>query len=311
MPKRACLNYHLKQCPAPCINRADKETYLQVVKDVILFLEGNRKQLLRHLNQRMMNYAANQEFEKAVFVRDQIKALISLDVPRRERQQALEELKRLLGLRDIPRRVEAFDISNYAGKEAVGSLVSFADGVPRKVNYRRFKIKFVEKIDDYAMMREVVRRRFGHLIEEKRERPDLMIIDGGRGHLAVISKLLEEMGFADMQVAAIAKENEQLYILNKQEPIDLFKFPKVLFLIQRIRDEAHRFAISYHHKLRLGQMRVSVLDQIPGVGEKRKRILLRAFGSVGKIREATFSQLNKLPAIDEKLARRIIEYLKR
>ncbi len=311
MPKSACLNYYLKECLAPCIHREGKDIYGHVVKDVILFLEGNRKQLITRLNQRMAQYAANQEFEKALLVRNQIKALISLTTPRQETGEALKKLKELLRLKNVPRRIEAFDISNIGGKEAVGSLVSFIDGEPQKVNYRRFKIKFVRKIDDYAMIKEVIARHGRHLVEEKERKPDLLIIDGGRGHLSIALNQLKAMRLGDISVVAMAKEHEYLYIENRQQPIELFKFPRALFLMQRIRDEAHRFAISYHHKLRSRSMRASVLDQIPGIGEKRKRILLRNFGSLNKIRTAKSSQLNKLPTIDEKITRRIIEYLKK
>jgi excinuclease ABC subunit C len=311
LPKSKCLNYHLRQCLAPCVNKENKDIYWQLVKDVILFLEGDRKQLISRLNQRMNHYAANQEFERALSVRDQIKALIALTTPMEDRRGALLELKELLNLKGLPRKIEAFDISDYAGKEAVGSLVTFVNGEPQKINYRRFKIKFVKKIDDYAMMKEIINRRFKRLIEERQRKPDLVIIDGGRGHLSVVIEQLKEMSLLDIRVVAIAKEHEYLYTKENQEPIELFKFPKVLFLIQRIRDEAHRFAISYHHKLRLRQVHTSVLDQIPGIGEKRKRILLESFSSISKIRQAKPHELSKLPTIDEKTARRIIEYLNR
>lgn len=311
LPSSACLNYHLKQCLAPCINKGNKEAYQKAVEDVVMFLEGNRKQLITNLNQRMALYSANQEFEKAVLVREQIKALLSLTTPEQEKDEAQKELQKLLRLENPPRRIEAFDISNYAGKEAVGSMVTFIEGRPYKMNYRRFKIKSVAEIDDYAMMREVIKRRLTSLIEERQPRPDMMLIDGGRGHFSVVRDELKKAGFSDIRIAAIAKEDECLYVNSDGEPIELFKYPKVLFLIQRIRDEAHRFAISYHHKLRLKSVRVSVLDQIPGVGEERKRILLNAFGSPSKIRKAAADELAKLPTINEKLARRIIEYLRK
>lgn len=311
MPSGACLNYHLKQCLAPCINKGNKEAYQKAVEDIVMFLEGNRKQLITNLNQRMAQYSSSREFEKALLAREQIKALLSLTTPEQEKDEALEELQELLGLENPPRRIEAFDISNYAGKEAVGSMVTFIEGRPYKMNYRRFKIKFAAGIDDYGMMREVIKRRFERLMEEGQPKPDMALIDGGRGHFSVVTGELKKMGLSDIRVAAIAKEEENLYISADGEPIELFKFPKALFLIQRIRDEAHRFAISYHHKLRFLSVRTSVLDQIPGVGEKRKIILLNAFGSVSKIRRATIEELDKLPTIDEKLAQRIIEYLRK
>jgi len=310
MAKEACLNYYLKQCLAPCVYKEKKDIYWKIAKDVILFLEGSRKELISRLSKRMAKYSEAREFEKAVVTRDQIKAHVSLTTPRREAKAALEKIKELLGLKDAPKRIDAFDISNYSGKEAVGSLVSFVDGEPKKVNYRRFKIKFVKRIDDYAMMREVIERAGRAMCEAKEKRPDILLIDGGYGHLRAVLRQLEESGILGINVAALAKEHEHLYVEGRQKPIELFKFPQALFLIQRIRDEAHRFAISYHHKLRSKSMRVSALDQIPGVGEKRKSILLRAFGSVNGIRGAKISELTKLAAIDEKIAGRIIEYLK-
>ncbi|MFH1855851.1 MAG: excinuclease ABC subunit UvrC [Candidatus Omnitrophota bacterium] len=311
MPKTACLNYHLKQCLAPCIGKIDKDTYRRTVEDLISFLGGDKKSLLSCLNKRMSEYSANQEFEKALVIREQISALTSLTTPQAETREALEALKDLLNLRDVPQRIEAFDISNYAGKEAVGSLVVFLGGKAYKAGYRRFKIKFVKGIDDYAMMREVIKRRFGRLLEEKQKKPDLLLIDGGRGHFSAAADELKKMGLVGMKIAAIAKENEELYIDDKKEPIELFKFHRVLFLIQRVRDEAHRFAITYHYKLRSKQARVSILDGIPGIGDEKKRLLLQTFGSINGIKNAGFSMLVKVQGINEKLAKTIIEYLKR
>lgn len=310
MPKSACLNYHLKQCLAPCLNRENKSAYNQLVKDVILFLQGERRQLITILDERMVKASVAQDYEEAAKIRDQIKALISLTTPPSDKKAALEDLKELLGLRVFPRKVEAFDVSNYSGREAVGALVAFLDGEPHKVNYRRFKIKFEEGPDDYAMMKEMIKRHFQRLIEEKQGYPDLVVIDGGQGHLSVISGELKEMGLGSICIAALAKEHEFLYLKDRPQPIDLFKFPRILFLMQRIRDEAHRFAVSYHHKLRAKILRSSLLDNVPGIGEERKRLLLSHFGSVNKIRHASLSELCKISTIDEKMAARIREYLK-
>ena len=162
----------------------------------------------------------------------------------------IDELKFILNLKRRPKRIEAFDISNIRGNEAVGSMVSFYDGDPDKNNYRRFKIKTVREIDDYKMMREIVRRRYTRLLEEKRALPDLIIIDGGRGHLSSALKEIRALKIKDVPVIGIAKEFEHIYVPGRQLPIILPGDSSILQFIRRIRDEAHRFARKYHVFLR-------------------------------------------------------------
>jgi excinuclease ABC subunit C len=192
-----------------------------------------------------------QEFEEAAKIRDQIIALSGIGTKQGNfyYQNELEDLKKVLKLERIPERIEAFDISNIKGQEAGGSMVSFYRGVADKNNYRRFRIKTVEGIDDYKMLSEVVRRRYLRLIEKKLPLPDLILIDGGRAHLLTVQRTLRKLGL-NIPLVSIAKEKENLYILGGTSPLKLKEGTKALNLIRRVRNEAHRFAVSYHHILR-------------------------------------------------------------
>ncbi len=192
-----------------------------------------------------------QNFEEAARIRDQINTLSALAEGRGNfnSRDELEGLKKLLKLKSLPSRIEAFDISNISGKEACGSMASFLNAKPDKNNYRRFRIKTVEGIDDYAMLKEAVLRRYGRLIKEASPLPDLVLIDGGKSHLLAARHALKELGI-DIPLASIAKEEENIYTTHKQGPIKLGSDAPALNLIRRARDEAHRFALAYHHVLR-------------------------------------------------------------
>ncbi len=284
-PKTACLNYHIGQCLAPCVGRISKKEYARILKDACLFLEGKKTQLVKALTFRMKEASSKKDYEEAARLRDQIKALASVSEGKATfegfnletitRRQRLEELRMVLGLAKTPMRIEAFDVSNVFGSEAVGSMVSFFDLLADKQNYKRFKIKTVEGIDDYAMIKEIVTRRYKRLLEEHKPLPDLILIDGGRSHVSVATKALKSIGLKKIPVVGIAKKLERLHVLEKKTPIILKRNSKALQLIQRIRDEAHRFAISYHHVLRGKLTKKSILDQIPGIGLKRKQLLLK------------------------------------
>jgi excinuclease ABC subunit C len=207
---------------------------------------------------------------------------------------ALIELQSVLRLSALPRRIECYDVSNIRGTSAVASMVVFEEGRPKPANYRRFRIKTVQGIDDYAMMRETLRRRFKRFHEKNGSPwtsiPDLIIIDGGRGHLTSVIEVMQDLGLEDIPVAALAKENEELYIPDSTEPLILSRNSLALYLLQRIRDEAHRFAISYHRKVHRRAALASVLD-IPGIGPNRRRSLLKHFGSLKAIREASVEEV--------------------
>ncbi len=254
---------------------------------------------------------------------------------------AMAELREALDLPRLPRRIECYDISNIQGTNAVGSMVVFEDGEPKPVHYRRFKIKSVEGVDDYSMMREVLARRFkrlaaavnGHASGEdgqdaahdgqagqgrqqdsgKAESwgilPDLVLIDGGKGHLGAALQVFLELGVNDVPLASIAKENEELFVPHTPEPIVLPRNSQGLFLVQRARDEAHRFAITFHRQRRSRASVASAIDLVPGIGPKRKRMLIRRFGSVQRLREASLEDIAAVPGMTLSLARKVKEYL--
>ena len=224
----------------------------------------------------------------------------------------LGELKNALELPRVPKRIECYDISDIKGTSAVGGMVVFEDGQPQKAYYRRFRIKTVEGTDDYAMMQEVLRRRFrkaGEFEGSWGVIPDLVLIDGGRGHLNAALAAIKEIGMGSMPIASIAKENEEIFRPVVAGPIILPKGSAALRLLQFIRDEAHRFAIGYHRKVRSRESVKSALDNVPGIGPKRKRELLKKFGSVKAIKEAEIDEIAAVPGMTRKLAKKLREYL--
>jgi excinuclease ABC subunit C len=221
---------------------------------------------------------------------------------------AVQALKKNLYLPVFPRRMAAFDISNLGPADAVGSLVYFEDAKPKKSEYRRFRIKTVEGQDDYAMMEEVVRRYFSRILEEKTTPPDLVLIDGGKGQLSSVLKVLNELGIRDLNVIGLAKRLDEVFLPGKAEPLMIPKSSTSLKLLQRIRDEAHRFAISYHRDLREKKIRASELDQIEGIGKVRKNALLTRFGSVERIKQANIDELLETENITKKVAEKIYNY---
>lgn len=249
-----CLYYHLGECLAPCIREVSPPEYQEVVKQVCLLLEGRADELVKKLNSKMRHASRHQNYERAVKYRDLISDLEKV-IGTKVRKEILKgmvyvpgnvekELKGLaeeLNLGKPPVWIDAFDVSNIYGKEAVGSLVRFRNGLPYKNGYRRFKIKTVTGIDDYAMMKEIVFRRY-----KKAEYPDLILIDGGKGQLSAARDILP----SNVKVAGLAKQYEEIYLPEKKNPLWLPKDSPALKLLMRIRDEAHRFAITYHRKLR-------------------------------------------------------------
>ena len=226
---------------------------------------------------------------------------------------ALEELAEALGLSGPPLRIECYDISNFGGSESVGSMVVFEDGKPRSGEYRRFRIKTVSGPNDFASHQEVLRRRFrnariGEEGDEEARRwtmPDLVIVDGGKGQVSAAKAVLDELGLHDLPLAGLAKEREELFLPDDPVPIVLPPTSSGLYLVQRLRDEAHRFAITYHRSLRDKRTVRSAFDDLPGVGPKRKRELLKVFGSIKRVRDAPVEQIAAVPSIGRALAERI------
>jgi len=438
-----CLEYHIHRCLGPCIGATSKEEYDEVIKDVILFLDGKQELVLHDLRYRMERAAQQLQFEKAASIRDQIKAIeqiiqgqqialtlsgdqdviamaqteylayveiffirnsklvgrdnlllegtkdeeqdqimtsfikqyyvsatsippvillqhpiddteviakwlarqrgrsVKINTPMRgvkkklidlvannaqqglaayqikqlattDLRSLLKELQEKLSLPRIPIRIEGYDISNIKGNLAVGSMVVFENGLPKPAHYRRFRIQSVDGIDDYAMIREVLKRRFSrHLTAEVKwaTLPDLILIDGGKGHLNTATEAIHKIGLTSIPIASIAKENDEIFIPTTHEAVNISNTSAVLHLLQRIRDEAHRFALGYHRRLRHKESIASALDNIPGIGPKRKKTLFKKFGSVLGIKEASIFDLTSTGGITDTLAHKIKEYL--
>ena len=241
---------------------------------------------------------------------------------------AMSELQEALSLPRMPRRVECYDISNIQGTNPVGSMAVFEGGAPKSSDYRRFKIKTVDGMDDYSMMREVLSRRFRRMAKsaggpssngsDKAKGsdsgswgivPDLVLIDGGKGHLGAALQVFLELGIDSVPLASLAKENEELFVPQVPEPIVLPRGSQGLFLVQRLRDEAHRFAVTFHRQRRSKHSVQSALDLVPGIGPKRRRMLIRKFGSVKGIREAELEEIAAVPGMTMKQARTVKNYL--
>jgi excinuclease ABC subunit C len=224
----------------------------------------------------------------------------------------LQELKNRLRLPKMPRRIECYDVSNIQGALAVGSMIVLEKGWPKPAHYRRFRIKTVAGADDYAMIQETLRRRFKRGLTGEGAWgiiPDLILIDGGRGQLNAALEVRQEVKLDSIPMASLAKENEEVFIPGDPRPVRIAKDSPALHILQRARDEAHRFAIGYHRKLRRKEVIVSVLDEIPGIGSERKKALLKKFGSIQAIKEASLEELSQTKGITSALAKRVKEFL--
>ena len=230
------------------------------------------------------------------------------------RSKALSELQTALGMKDAPLRIECYDMSHLQGTDYVGSMVVMEDGLLKKSDYRRFRINSFDGNDDYAAMKEVISRRLAAYLKENKETivggtkkfaypPQLLLVDGGKGQLAVAEAAVFEAGLSDLIfVASLAKQFEEVFIAGQREPVVIPRNSEALYMLQRLRDESHRFAVEYHRKLRGKRMTESVLDGIPGLGEKRKNRLLKEFGSLKRVKESSLKELNEIKWLPEKVA---------
>jgi excinuclease ABC subunit C len=237
---------------------------------------------------------------------------------RENTEAALLQLTRTLGLRNMPRHMEGVDISNVSGKYAVGSLVTFKDGRPWKEGYRRYRIRTIADMDDYGMMREILHRRYA----KKENIPDLLMVDGGKGQLNVATTLCHDLGIDSIDIISLAKENftaspvsltkleDRVYLPRRKDPVYIARHPQACFLLQQLRDEAHRFALAYHHKLKERHDFHSLLDEIPGIGKARKKELLSHFGDIKKVTTAAAEDLQKVKGISRGLANIVYAFLK-
>jgi len=347
---RHCHDDIIKNCSAPCIGKISAEDYRARVLQACEFLEGRDREIPDELEQEMRAAAARHDFEKAAALRDFITALRRTAAPSRRfvRGDVLPSLGdpagdsaalgEALGLPRPPVVMECFDISNITDTHIVASMVRFKDGLPDRANYRRYRIRTVRGQDDFASMAEVVRRRYSRLLAAARgvhadvsefsqegagdavarlglagaaQIPDLIIVDGGRGQLSSACGELVKLGMRGQPVIGLAKEREEIYFPDDPRPLRLPHEGGALKLLQRIRDEAHRVANGYHRLLMKRRISESRLDDIDGVSQSRKQALLRAFGSVERLRKASVEDMAGVPGVGRRMAEAISEALKR
>ena len=259
---RPCLLASINQCTAPCNLRIGKEEYRDDIRRLRMFLDGKKARLLKELHKEMQAASQSRRFEKAARLRDEIKALESLNLRGNldehvqpevfyiDPRKGLKGLKQVFGLDAPPRVIEGVDIAHLQGRETVASLVQFIDGLPFKHGYKRYKIRSVTGVDDFASMREVVSRRFRRLQAEGDAFPDILLIDGGKGQLSAVMAAFRAIDVTPPFVLSLAKREEEVYLPGQPDPKRLSRHSYALRLLQYVRDESHRFAQAYHHTLR-------------------------------------------------------------
>ncbi|MDB6059292.1 MAG: excinuclease subunit [Verrucomicrobiales bacterium] len=342
-----CLYGHLKYCTAPCIKNVRLEAYKQQVLAACEFLSGQTEEMEKELEGQMRKAAVAQDFEKAADYRDALNDLRKTTGRIRtfkrqpytlpvaiEPHRDIAELAKALNLPANPERIEGFDISNISGTFAVASMVSFWDGKPDRSNYRRFRMKTVVGQDDFACMAETIHRRYSRVQREANEAqmgevatieatldpiealpkgrspyPDLIVVDGGKGQLNAACAELEKLGLRNIPIIGLAKEYEEIYRPGESEPLRLSHDSGALKLLQRVRDESHRFANTYNAQLRLKKISESILDEFPGIGDQRKARLLKKFGSVQRLRLATVEQIAEVSGFGGKAAAELKTFL--
>lgn len=317
-----CLYGHLEVCSAPCVEKVTREQYRMQVEDACDFLDGQCAEMLGELESAMHKAAGSRDYERAAKLRDQIDALRTTTrkttryhrLPNRlplaiDPDRDLAQLADELGLAKPPARIEGFDVSNISGTFMVASMVVFRNGRPANAEYRRYKMKAVESQDDFACMAEAVSRRYARLKKEKRLMPDLILVDGGKGQLNAALSELAKLGLSKILTIGLAKEFEEIHRSNETAPLRLGLDNAALKLLQRVRDESHRFANAFNAELRLKKISESVLDEFPGIGDNRKESLLKHFGSLRRLREATVEKIIDVPGFGRKSAEALREYL--
>ncbi|GHT59621.1 UvrABC system protein C [Endomicrobiia bacterium] len=265
---KSCLYYHTEMCYGPCLGKITSKDYKAKIKDVELFLNGKFKKLEDEWESYMFNLSENMRYEEAKEIRDRLYALQNMservmiseitqdDINQSvQRADSINELKNVLGLKHPPAVIEGFDNSNIQGTNAVASMVRFQNGIADKKNYRRFKIKTVVGADDFASIHEVVFRRYSSLIRKNEKLPDLILIDGGKGQLGAAVSALKELQI-QISIISLAKKNEEIFLPDKDKALVLSKYSEALKLLQSVRNESHRFAVSYHRKLRAKELGV-------------------------------------------------------
>src|SRR5437879_5896443 len=334
-PNRPCLDYHIDRCRAPCVGYQSEADYRRMIDDVLLFLEGKTVDVRTRLRERMQDASQRLDFERAAQLRDALKWLDQVEQPQAvelvgggdaDARHLLDSLKiesfdideraadpvfalgRDLGLAAVPRSFVCIDISTNQGRDTVGSLVWFEAGRPKKAEYRRFRIRGAPQ-DDFAAVHEVVTRYLGRRISEAKGLPDLVVIDGGKGQLGAAVDAARALGQDKLPIVSLAKQEEEVFLAGRSDPLRLSRRSPSLKLLQRARDEAHRFAVSYSRKRRAQRTITSALLAIPGVGPNRRRALLERFGSLAGVKTATPAEIAALPGFSTTLAERILDRL--
>ena len=318
---RHCLNDVIAHCSAPCIKRISVEEYRARFEEACACLRGERPVVLEQLRTAMNAAAAERDYEQAARLRDAWLALREITSQRARAQPApgisredaaagVNELAELLELPKAPEVIEGFDISHIGGTLTVASMVVSVGGLPARSRYRHFRIRSVEGVDDPRSIAEVVRRRYVRLLEEQRDAPDLVLVDGGITQLRAARAVLQELGLGELPVVGLAERVEEI-VQEGKPPLLLPEDSKALQVLMRLRDEAHRFALTHNRALRSRRMRESILDEIDGIGPKRKTALLKHFGSVHRLARATVEDVAGVSGIGKVLAGTILESVRR
>jgi len=332
-----CLDDVIRNCSAPCVMEEGAEKkYRAQIDQLLLVLNGKTKIIIDELELELQSHVKLLHFEKAALVRDTIfnlkslfsgstRSFVNAKISTDSGLQSAKELQKLLHLPIYPRRMECFDNSNLFGNQAVASMVCFIDGKPSPKNYRRYKLKTVQGIDDFASMNEIVGRRYRRVMEEGLERPDLILIDGGRGQLSAAMNILKALGLSPVEfnpyepvaqigkdeiiVMGLAKREEELFLPGMgATSVKLPKHSLALRMLRYMRDEAHRFAITFHREYRNKAISNSILDDIPKIGVKRKKALLLHFGSVKRLRTASLEELLQVDGVGPIFAKQLFDY---
>ncbi len=318
---RHCLQHVIKNCSAPCVNKITRAGYLAQVKQACDFLDGASGEMIAEFKAEMIKAAERLDFERAAEIRNLLDDLKKTTRPTKRFARRFDTtlkptedmvaLQEALGLEAPLRTIECFDISNISTTHKVASMVCFQDGRPDNQNYRRYRIRTVEGQDDFASMAEVVRRRYSRVLNEGIRKPSLIVVDGGKGQLSSACRELATLGLSDLPIIGLAKQREEIFRPGISEPLVIDHSSGAIRLLQRIRDEAHRVANGYHQILMKQRISESILDDCPGVSENRKKLLLRHFGSIDKLRAATAEEICAIEGIGPKLAETLIEFFEK
>lgn len=317
---RPCMKYSLGRCLAPCFGLCTESEYKDRAADVLMLLQGHGAELVEKLRKKMDLASKKLAFEEAARLRDTVRAIWRVsrqrntipDIPSAEENYwaTLNSMQKIFKLPILPWRIDGFDISHTSGNQTVGVVVVFEQGYPNTSLYRRFNIKSVEGIDDFRSMKETLTRRYQHCLDGQEPLPQLILIDGGPVQLEFAIAALDELNIKNIPIISLAKEFEEVYIPNVSEPVRLDYTDPVLRLLQHVRDESHRYAITSHRAARGKSFRRSILEDIPGIGRAKAAHLITMFGSARAISGLDEDVLAAAPGIGRALAKRIKERLK-